>query len=108
MLRRQAVRFWDQMVGHERRGLRRAHAAAVCGLPVRPEFRGLSVANPFHAGEGLGAYMPALYLIFGLVLIAVIVLAVLWYLQRKKAKAAVGAADSADPGGAGTEEIDTL
>src|SRR5271166_1213657 len=50
----------------------------------------------------------ALYLIFGCVLLAVIVLAVLWFLQRKKAKAAARAADAADPGGAGTEEIDTL
>ena len=49
----------------------------------------------------------ALYLIFGFVLLAVIVLAVLWLLQRKKAKAAAGA-DVADAGGAGTEEIDTL
>jgi type VI secretion system protein ImpL len=50
----------------------------------------------------------ALYLIFGVVLLAVIVLAVLWFVQRKKAKAAAGAADAADPGGAATEEIDTL
>ena len=50
----------------------------------------------------------ALYLIFGAVLLAVIVLAVLWFFQRKKAKAAAGAADAADPGGAGNEEIDTL
>ena len=50
----------------------------------------------------------ALYLIFGFVLLAVIVLVVLWFYQRKKAKAAAGAADAADPGGAGTEEIDSL
>ena len=49
----------------------------------------------------------ALYLIFGLVLLAVIVLAVLWFLQRKKARAAAGA-DVADAGGPGTDEIDTL
>jgi type VI secretion system protein ImpL len=47
----------------------------------------------------------ALYLIFGFVLLAVIVLALLWFFQRKKAKAA---ADATDPGGAGNEEIDAL
>src|SRR3954453_4761763 len=53
----------------------------------------------------------ALYLIFGLVLIALIVLMVVWfYLKQKKAKAATAAADAeaADPGGAGTEEVDSL
>src|ERR1022692_3589160 len=52
--------------------------------------------------------MPALYVIFGLVLIALIVLAVLWYfLKGNKAKVAP-AADANDPGGAGNEEIDSL
>ncbi len=53
--------------------------------------------------------MPALYLIFGLVLVALIVLVVLWfYLKRKKAASAAAAADAADPGGPGNEEIDAL
>ncbi|MCX6632116.1 MAG: hypothetical protein NTW28_31285, partial [Candidatus Solibacter sp.] len=55
--------------------------------------------------------MPVLYLIFGLVLIALIALVVVWFvLKRKKAKAAAAAAaaDNADPGAAGTEEIDSL
>lgn len=53
--------------------------------------------------------MPVLYLIFGLVLIALIVLVAFWfYLRGKKAKAAGAAADAAGPGGAGTEEIDSL
>ena len=44
----------------------------------------------------------ALYLIFGLVLIALIVLVVVWfYLKKKKEKAAAAEADAADPGGAG-------
>ena len=51
----------------------------------------------------------AIYLIFGLVLVALIVLVVVWfYLKKKKAKAAAADADAADPGGAGTEEIDSL
>jgi type VI secretion system protein ImpL len=51
----------------------------------------------------------AIYLIFGLVLVALIVLVIVWfYLKRKKEKAAAAAADAADPGGAGTEEIDSL
>ena len=52
----------------------------------------------------------ALYLIFGLVLIALIVLVVVWfYLKKKKAKAAAAAeAEAADSGGAGTEEVDAL
>ena len=42
----------------------------------------------------------ALYLIFGLVLVALIVLVVVWfYLKKKKAKAAAAEADAADPGG---------
>src|SRR5258708_26247563 len=50
----------------------------------------------------------ALYLIFGLVLIALIVLVVVWfYLKKKKAKAAAEA-ETADSGGAGTEEVDAL
>src|SRR5215471_18237708 len=51
----------------------------------------------------------ALYLIFGLVLIALIVLVVVWFYQKKKkAKAAAAEAEAADTGGAGTEEIDSL
>src|ERR1039458_2048320 len=52
--------------------------------------------------------MPAIYLIFGFLAIALIVLVCVWfYLKRKKAKAAT-AADAPDTGGAGSEEIDTL
>jgi type VI secretion system protein ImpL len=52
----------------------------------------------------------ALYIIFGLVLLALIVLVVVWfYLKKKKAKAAAAAeAEAADSGGAGTEEVDSL
>jgi type VI secretion system protein ImpL len=52
----------------------------------------------------------ALYLIFGLVLVALIVLVAVWFYQKKKkAKAAAAAeAEAADSGGAGTEEIDSL
>jgi type VI secretion system protein ImpL len=52
----------------------------------------------------------ALYLIFGFVLIALIVLVVWFLLQRKKEKAAAAASTdvAADPGGAGNEEIDAL
>jgi type VI secretion system protein ImpL len=53
--------------------------------------------------------MPVIYLVFGFVLAALIVLVVLYLvLQKKKAKTAAAAADNADPGAAGTEEIDAL
>ena len=55
--------------------------------------------------------MPALYfyLIFGFVLVALIVLVIWFFLKRKKERAAAAAStDAADPGGAGTEEIDSL
>src|SRR5664280_2005742 len=54
--------------------------------------------------------MPVIYLVFGFVLVALIVLVVLWlYLKRKREKAAAaGAEAAADPGGAGSEEIDSL
>src|ERR1022692_2958446 len=52
--------------------------------------------------------MPALFVIFGLVLIALIVLAVLWYFLKGKKASAAPAADATDPGGAGNEEIDSL
>jgi hypothetical protein len=52
--------------------------------------------------------MPAIYLIFGFVLVALIVLVVLWiYLKRRKANA-TATMDAADTGGAGSEEIDSL
>src|SRR5664279_5677955 len=51
----------------------------------------------------------ALYIVLGLVLVALIVLVVWFLLQRKKEKAAAaGAEAAADPGGAGSEEIDSL
>src|ERR1035437_4622693 len=50
----------------------------------------------------------ALYLILGFVLVALIVLVVWFFLKRNKEKAAATAADTADPGAAGTEEIDSL
>ena len=43
-----------EALGHHRGGLRRGHGAPVCGLYVRPEFRGVAVADPGHAGEGVG------------------------------------------------------
>src|SRR5450755_2462235 len=50
-----------------------------------------------------------LYLILGLVLVALIVLVVWFFLQRKKEKAAAAAAAGAvDTGGPGNEEIDAL
>src|ERR1035441_6432510 len=50
-----------------------------------------------------------LYLILGLVLVALIVLVVWFLIQRKKEKAAAAAStNAADPGGAGNEEIDSL
>jgi type VI secretion system protein ImpL len=52
--------------------------------------------------------MPALYVIFGLVLIALIVLAVLWYFLKGNKANVAPAADANDPGGAGNEEIDSL
>jgi type VI secretion system protein ImpL len=52
--------------------------------------------------------MPALYLIFGLVLIALIVLAVVWYFFQQRKATAAPAADAGDPGGGGNEEIDVL
>jgi type VI secretion system protein ImpL len=52
--------------------------------------------------------MPAIYVMFGVVALALIVLVAVWfYLKRKKAKA-TSATDAPDPGGAGSEEIDTL
>src|ERR1035437_69752 len=51
----------------------------------------------------------ALYLILGLVLVALIVLVVWFFLKRKKERAAAAAStDAADQGAAGTEEIDSL
>ena len=52
--------------------------------------------------------MPALFVIFGLVLVALIVLAVLWYFLKGNKASAAPAADATDPGGAGNEEIDSL
>src|ERR1035441_4108535 len=52
--------------------------------------------------------MPALFVIFGLVLIALIVLAVLWCFLKGNKDTAAAAADATDPGGAGNEEIDSL
>ena len=50
-----------------------------------------------------------LYIILGLVLVALIVLVVWFLLQRKKEKAAAAAStNAADTGGAGNEEIDAL
>src|ERR1017187_109556 len=50
-----------------------------------------------------------LYLILGLVLVALIVLVVWFLIQRKKEKAAAAAStNAADTGGAGNEEIDAL
>src|SRR5450432_1676339 len=49
----------------------------------------------------------ALYLIFGFVAIALVVLVVLWFYLKKK-KAAAATADSGDAGAPGTEEIDSL
>src|ERR1035438_7844294 len=52
-----------------------------------------------------------LYIILGLVLVALIVLVVWFFVKRKKEKAAAAAAAStaaADTGGAGHEEIDAL
>ncbi len=52
--------------------------------------------------------MPAIYILFGVVAIVLIVLVAVWFfLSRKKAKAAA-TADAPDAGGAGSEEIDTL
>ena len=51
----------------------------------------------------------ALYLIFGLVLIALIVLVAVWfYLKKKKAKAAAAEADANAPGTGGDDEVDSL
>jgi type VI secretion system protein ImpL len=51
----------------------------------------------------------ALYIILALVLIALVVLVVWFFIQRKRAKAAEAAANtSADQGGAGNEEVDAL
>jgi type VI secretion system protein ImpL len=51
----------------------------------------------------------ALYLIFGLVFIALIVLVVVWfYLKKKKEKAAAAEADAAAPGQGGDDEVDSL
>ncbi len=50
--------------------------------------------------------MLTIYLIVGLVLVAIVVLVVLLYLKKKKARAAAGQPD--EPGGAGSEEIDQL
>src|ERR1035438_9765896 len=51
-----------------------------------------------------------LYIILGLVLVALIVLVVWFFVKRKKEKAAAAAstAAAADTGGAGNEEIDAL
>src|SRR6266702_1118269 len=51
----------------------------------------------------------AIYLIFGFVLLALIALVIVWFvMKRKKARAAAAEAELNDPGGAGTEEIDSL
>lgn len=51
----------------------------------------------------------AIYLIFGFVLLALIALVIVFFvMKRKKAQAAAANSEANDPGGAGTEEIDSL
>src|SRR5436190_2949523 len=51
----------------------------------------------------------ALYLVFGLVLVALIALVIVWFVMKKKAKAQAAAAGADDQGGGpGNEEVDAL